>query len=399
MQPQEPSRPTTGRAPWALWALGFRPLYLGAALFAAVSVPLWALQFAGWLPGLPVRGPLWHAHEMVFGFALAVVAGFLLTAGRNWSNRPTPSGKVLMALAALWLAARLLAFTPWAVATALANVAFPLAVAWGLGRALWAGQNRRNYFFVALLVLLALATGLAQAALAGWIGPWGLAGLQGALGLVLVIVTVMAGRVIPMFTNNAISHARATRHATLERAAIASVVLVLAADLLSNWTPWVAPGALALLALAAALLHCARWWLWQPWTTLRTPLVWVLHLAYLWVPVHLALRAAAAWGLVGSSPAQHALTVGAIGGLTIGMMTRTARGHTGRPLRADGHDIAAYGLVLGAALLRVALPLIWPPMLMTAAVLSAALWSAGFAIYAWHYRPWLCRARVDGQPG
>ena len=129
---------------WALWALGFRPFYLLAAVLAALSVPLWALQATGVLEHAYLRGPAWHAHEMLFGFALAVVVGFLFTAGRNWSNQPTPSGGALMAMAALWLAARVLVLTPWPLAAAVANVAFPLAAAWGLGRALWAGRNRRN---------------------------------------------------------------------------------------------------------------------------------------------------------------------------------------------------------------------------------------------------------------
>lgn len=138
---------------------------------------------------------------------------------------------------------------------------------------------------------------------------------------------------------------------------------------------------------------------WQPWKTLGTPLVWVLHLAYVWVPVHLLLRAFSAFGWVSPSLSVHALTVGAAGGLMIGMMTRTAKGHTGRPLQASRADTAAYVLVLLAAVVRVALPLIAPSQTLHAILVSAVLWSAGFGLYAWCYGPLLTRPRMDGRPG
>jgi uncharacterized protein involved in response to NO len=134
------------RGGWALWALGFRPFYLLAALWAVLSIPLWAAQMSGHLGGW-TRGMPWHAHEMVFGYTLAIVVGFLFTAGRNWSGQPTPTGRHLQALAALWLLARVLGFTPWLLAAGLANAAFAWASAWALWRALRAGPNRRNDFF------------------------------------------------------------------------------------------------------------------------------------------------------------------------------------------------------------------------------------------------------------
>src|SRR6476619_5968559 len=149
--------PTLPARRFALWDLGFRPFYLLASTFAALSIPLWALQFSGVLGHAYLNGPLWHAHEMLFGFVLAVVVGFLFTAGRNWSNRPTPSGAALAALAALWLAARVLVLTPWIWASAIASAAFPIAAAVGLAIPLVGAGNRRNYFFVVLLVLLGCA--------------------------------------------------------------------------------------------------------------------------------------------------------------------------------------------------------------------------------------------------
>ncbi|HKR39909.1 MAG TPA: NnrS family protein, partial [Paraburkholderia sp.] len=175
---------------FALWRLGFRPFYLLASGFAAVSIALWALQFAGLLKGAYLRGPIWHAHEMLFGFTLAVVVGFLLTAGRNWSNRPTLSGPPLAALAALWLAGRVLVLTPWGWAAAIVNVAFPLAAAAALGIPFFAARNRRNYFFVGLLVLLALAQLGVHLGELGVLQLPGWAGVQLGLDVVLFIMSV-----------------------------------------------------------------------------------------------------------------------------------------------------------------------------------------------------------------
>jgi len=223
--------------------------------------------------------------------------------------------------------------------------------------------------------------------------PAGL-GIQVALDVVLIILAVMAGRVIPMFTNNGVTGANATRRPHVERWALGLLLALLAADALAlEGTP------LSIVALAACGVHALRWWLWQPWKTRQVPLVWVLHVAYLWVPIHLALSALAGLGLAAPSAAAHALTVGAVGGLIIGMMTRTARGHTARPLRADRYDTACYVLVLLAAVVRVALPLVAPAQTLAAVLCSAALWSAGFGLYAIRYWPILSRPRLDGRPG
>ncbi|HSV51948.1 MAG TPA: NnrS family protein [Burkholderiaceae bacterium] len=379
---------------FALWQLGFRPFYLLASIFGALSIALWALQFSGWLGRPYLQGPIWHAHEMLFGFTLAVVVGFLLTAGRNWTNRPTLTGWPLAALATLWVAGRMLVLTPYGWTAAVVNAAFPLAAAIALAIPFLASGQRRNYFFIALLLLLSaaqLAIHLEQLGVVqfpGWIG------IQVALDGVLFIMAVMAGRVIPMFTNNGVPGAKASRHPLLEKLVLASTLFLLAADALQLHGTL-----LAMLAAACALAHLARWALWRPWMTLRVPLVWVLHIAYLWIAVHLTLRGLAEIGWVAPSLAAHALTVGAAGGLIIGMMTRTARGHTGRLLQADRWDIACYLLVAGAALVRVVVPLAMPQWLVHAVLCSATLWSAGFALYGWHYWTVLTRPRIDGKPG
>lgn len=391
---QEPRRAAPAPGGWALWQLGFRPFYLLAAGFAALSVPLWALQYAGWLGTGLWRGPAWHAHEMLFGYTLAVVVGFLLTAGRNWSGHPTPTGRSLQALALLWMAGRVMVLTPWPLAALLVNMAFPLAAAAGLAQALVPARNRRNYFFIGLLVALGLAQGAVHAALAGWLQWPAALGLRVALDLVLLIMTVMTGRVLPAFTNNGVPGAGAQRHAQVERAALGSVLLLIAADVAQLQGPAMA----ALLAIAATA-QAVRLALWRPWNALRNPLVWVLHVAWAWVVLHLVLRALAQAGWLADGVATHALTAGAIGTLTVGMMTRTARGHTGRPLKADAADRWAYALVIAGAALRVFGPLLWPQAQGTLAMLSGLAWAAGMAVYALHYGPWLCRARLDGQPG
>ena len=222
----------------------------------------------------------------------------------------------------------------------------------------------------------------------------GWAGIQIGLDVVLFIMTVMAGRVIPMFTNNGVPGATATKQPWLEKFTLGATLALLAADALQ-----LQGGLLAVLVGVCGVAHLARWSLWQPWKTLRAPLVWVLHAAYFWIPVHLGLRAVAALGWLPLSAASHALTVGAIGGLIIGMMTRTARGHTGRPLQADRWEVACFAMVLVAALVRVFVPLAAPAYTMQAILWSAVLWSAAFGLYAVRYWPVLTRPRLDGRPG
>lgn len=364
-----------------LFALGFRPFYLLAGAFAALAVPFHALQYTGWVPG---TDPLWHAHEMLFGFAFAVIAGFLLTAVRVWTKRDTPAGGTLAAIAGLWVVARLLAFYSLPLAVA-ADALFAIAVAWGIGRALIASGNRRNWFFIALV----LAIG--GASIAFYSHPR--IGLTIGLDVVLFVMAVIAGRVIPMFTNNAILGAGARRIESLEKAALGAVLLLIGADFLSL------DAAASIVALAAAGLHAVRLALWSPFKTFSKPIVWILHVSYAWIVVHLALRGLAGFGVVPISLATHALTVGAIGGMTLGMMTRTARGHTGRPLSVGPSEIAAYLLVHAAAVVRVLLPLVWPAAYLWLISAAALIWSAAFAIFTLTYIPILSRPRLDGQAG
>jgi uncharacterized protein involved in response to NO len=391
-RPSSPAKSTRGN--FALWNLGFRPFYLLASVFAALSVLFWVCQYEGYLPATYLRGPAWHGHEMLFGYTLAVVTGFLFTAVRNWTGEPTPAGPALAAYAALWIAGRVLVLTPYALAAALVNAAFPVAVAMGIGIPLVRSRNQRNYFFIVLLLGLGLAVLSVHLSNLGMLAWPERASLQVGLDVVLFILAVMGGRVIPMFTNNGIPGAQATRLPIVEKIALGSVLTLLAADLLQT------PSALiAVVALVAAGAHAVRLYLWQPWRTLSAPLVWVLHAAYGWVVIYLLLRALVELGLIAAPLAVHALTIGAIGGMTIGMMTRTARGHTGRPLRADNYEVACYALVQVAALVRVFGGLFVPGAYLATVIVAGLCWSAAFALYAIRYWPVLSRERFDGKPG
>jgi uncharacterized protein involved in response to NO len=391
----QPDRTVTAPpAACALLRLGFRPFYLLASLFAALSIALWGAQYAG-VVATPHSGvPAWHAHEMIFGFTLAVMTGFLFTAVRNWTSRPTPTGPLLGAIALLWIAGRVCALLPYPVASAAIDTLFPLVVAGAVAVPLFAKRDRRNVFFVALLIALAAADLAMHLARLGVV-PWHeLAPAQVALDILLLVMTVLGGRVIPMFTRNSVRTARVRGSAWLERAVPALLVAILLADLFAA-PAWLLAILLALGAAAQAL----RLWLWDPLRTLRVPMVWILHVGYLWIAAHLALRALSMVDLVAAPLATHALTVGAIGALTLGMMTRTARGHTGRPIVADASEIAMFALVIAAALARVLVPIAVPDAYREAVIASACFWSAAYAVYAIRYWPVLTRPRIDGKPG
>ena len=375
-------------------ALGFRLFYLLAGAYATVSVLLWSAQFAGWLPSPALlQGPLWHAHEMLFGYTFAVIAGFLFTAVRNWAGRPTPTGTALAVLGVLWLTGRVLALTPWRDLGAVTDTLFALGVAAGIARPLLKSGNKRNYFFIALVLTIGAANLAFYAALAGWIAFAPVRALTLAADIVLLIMVIMAGRVVPMFTNNAVPGAGAHRVQWLEYVALGSVLLLIVADA-ADLTPWA-----GVIAGIAALAHAARLALWSPLKTRRDPLLWILHASYAWLVVHLALRAGAAFDMVTGSIAIHALTVGGIGGLTLGMMTRSALGHSGRTLRSGPAETASYTLIQLAAIARVLVPLAVPAAYLTAITAAGVLWFAAFAVFTVAYWPILTRPRVDGQAG
>lgn len=378
-----------------VWNLGFRPFYLGAGLFATFALAVWTARYAGWAGGgTYLTDPYWHAHEMVFGYALAVITGFLFTAVRNWTGLPTPQGAHLAAIVASWLLGRVLLAAAQPLLSLAADLAFALGIAFGIGIPLVRSGNTRNQFFIVLIAILAGANVAFHLAMRGEFAISVRDMLQLALNVIAFIMALMAGRVVPMFTANGVPGTQPVRHDWLEQAAMASLVALAAADLLP-----VSPPVVATVAALATLAHAWRLALWQPLRTLRHPIVWILHAAYAWLVVYLALRAASAAGVVAPGIAVHALTVGALGGLTLGMMTRTARGHSGRPLLASGAEVGCYLLINGAALARVALPLAAPALLREAIIASGLLWTTAFALFVVKFWPILTRVRADGRPG
>ncbi|MBE0550080.1 MAG: NnrS family protein [Rubrivivax sp.] len=285
---------------WPLLRLGFRPFYLGAALFALLAMPLWVALFLGQVTlTLTVPAALWHAHEMLFGLAVAVIGTIDMT---------------------------------------------PM-------RALHAG-----------------------------------------LALIVMIECVMAGRVVPAFTMSAAPGLRLQVQRGLETTTLATTALALVL--------WVSapPGpATAAAFTGAAVLQVLRQLQWRPLITRRRPILWILHVAYAWIAIGFALLALAQIGWVDVSAGVHALAIGATGGLVIGMIIRTARGHTGRQLRASKAEVLAYALVMSAATLRVLVPLVAPQWLVHALIGAAFAWCAAFAIDLSVYSPWLLGTRLDGK--
>ncbi|MFZ2857571.1 NnrS family protein [Acidovorax sp.] len=380
-----------------LLRLGFRPFYLGAALVACLAVPLWVASLLGWVVlDLPVAPLLWHAHEMLFGFAATVIIGFLLTAVKAWTGLATPRGALLGALALLWLAARVAAVVaPYAIYAVLDVVLLPV-VAGFLLAVLLRARNRRNLPLMGVLVLLSVANGAFHLAVLGVLNLPPIQALYAGLALIVMIECVMAGRVVPAFTMSVNPGLKLQAQRPLEL-----VVLTVTALALASWVcaPVGVGAVTAVLAGLAALLHGWRMWRWKPWITRNRPILWILHASYAWIPVGFVLLALAQLGAVAVSAAVHAFAVGATGGLIVGMITRTARGHTGRPLQAGRLEVLAYGLVMGAAVLRVLLPLAAPQWYAAALVLAALAWATAFAVYLGLYTPWLTQTRLDGKDG
>jgi uncharacterized protein involved in response to NO len=393
-------QPTTPTLPgWPLLRLGFRPFYLGAALFALLAIPLWVAIFLGQLElTMALPSLLWHAHEMLFGFAIAVIVGFLLTAVNAWTGLATPRGVFLGALALLWLAARVAAITgPYAVYAVLDLLLLPL-VAVVLTSVLLRARNRRNLPLAGMLMLLAVANGAFHLSVIGVIDIAPMTPLYAALGLIVMIECVITGRVIPAFTMSAKPGLKLTVRPSVERATLALTALALLLWVLAPATAgWNLAGGLAF--SLAAVAHVLRLMQWRPWVTRHRPILWILHLSYAWIPLGLALLAMAQFGLLGTSSGVHALAIGATAGLIIGMLTRTARGHTGRALQVSRPEIVAYVLVMVAAVVRVLQPLAVPQWLPLALVIAAVAWSLAFAIYLFIYTPWLLQTRVDGKDG
>ncbi|MBI5164520.1 MAG: NnrS family protein [Magnetospirillum sp.] len=397
------NEPTVAHASGPVFfAAGFRPFFLGGAIQAAVMVPLWLMVYGGGLDlALPMNPALWHAHEMVFGFAGAAIGGFLLTAVPNWTSTAHVSGRPLMLAFAAWLAARVAylacGMLPALVVAGVQMLYLPI-LAVLVGRPLLKAGRARNFIFLPVLGLFWLADGAMQLDWALGVGD-GMAAAYIAIGLVLVLIAIVGGRVVPGFTlswlmmEGRVGDIRPV--AWIEKGgAVGSVALglVLAAA---------APGSAAagVVLLAAALIHGLRMAGWRGLSTLSNPVLWVLHLGYLWLVVGLALLGLASFlpGLPVSA-AVHALTAGATGTMVMGIMSRAALGHSGRPLEVASAIVGAYLLLSLGAALRVAAPMAGGAALgLTHA--GGALWALGWLVFAVIYFPILTRPRADGKPG
>ncbi|KRW61429.1 NnrS family protein [Pseudomonas sp. TTU2014-080ASC] len=382
----------------AVLRLGFRPFFLLGTLLALVAVPLWVAELNGMpLLPVPVGGWLaWHRHELVFGFAGAIIAGFLLTAVQTWTGQASVSGRPLAVLVLIWLLARLAWWmeTSWLLLAF--NALFLLAVAATMGRLLWRVRQVRNYPTVVLLLLLCAADVLTLLGVQDGNEAWQRQGTQAAIWLVAGMMSLIGGRVIPFFTQRGLSRpAQVKAWPWLDWSLLAGSVLVAvltASGLLldANW--WA-----GLLFAGLSLGHGMRLVRWFDGGLLRVPLLWSLHIAYAWMVV--ACVGLAAWHFgapLVPSQALHGLTVGAMGGLILAMLARVSLGHTGRPLQLPRAFALAFVLLNLAAVARVfGVSLVYQPALW----LATAGWVLAFLQFVICYGPMLCRSRADGHPG
>jgi uncharacterized protein involved in response to NO len=398
--PQGGSLPLLGRAPDAPAAIrpfatkGFRPFFLLAGVFATLILPIWLLALAGVLePTRYLDAITWHAHEMIFGFTMAVIAGFLLTAVGNWTGRETLVGTPLLAAAAVWVAGRVaMAAGGWLPrgVTAAVDLAFVPVLVVAIARPLWATGNRRNYVMVAVLLAL-WTTNLAIHLEALGLGhDFSHRALTAAIDVVVLLIIVVSGRVVPMFTKNATGQASVRGRPLLDKIAASAMFATLVLDATTT-DPRLAGAAAGLTALAVV----ARAWTWGTQRTARVPLLWILHAGHAWLAIGLAMRAASAFTTaVPAALATHALTVGAIGSFTLGMMARVSLGHTGRPLVASPAITGAFCLLTLAAVVRVAGPLLDMGLYRDFIYAAGTLWTLAFAIFVVVYAPVLVRRRA-----
>jgi uncharacterized protein involved in response to NO len=386
-------RPYSGPA---IFAAGFRPFFLLAASWSALAMPIWLLVFGGRVDLPTVLQPqVWHAHEMIYGYGCAVVAGFLLTAIPNWTGRMPLQGLPLAGLTLLWLAGRVAVACSSAtgpLAAAIVDLSFPLVFMAVVAREILAGRNWRNAPMLAALGLLLAGNALVHLD-ALRVADTGALGLRLGIATLLMLISLVGGRIIPSFTGNWLKKERADASLPAPFGRYDRATLVVMGLALLAWTalpesivtPW--------FALAAGLLQAGRLARWRGAKATREPLLWILHLGYGWLALGLILLAASmlfAW--LPPTAALHALTAGAIGTMPLAVMTRATLGHTGRPLKAGTGTVAIYTLVTLAALIRVLAPLAGDYYLEALTVAGIA-WCAAFALFVVVYLPALITAR------
>jgi uncharacterized protein involved in response to NO len=381
-----------------IFALGFRPFFLLAGIFAVVLIGEWILAFVAGLGLANYYGAIgWHSHEMIFGFTGAVIAGFLLTAVRNWTEIPTAAGVRLAGLAALWCAGRVIPFTGgisqrWLIATV--DLAFFPALAIALSVPLLRKKEKRNLIFLALLAGLFAANLLIHLEMNGYTRNTARAGIFLGLHLIVLLIVVMGGRVIPFFTERALQGFAPKRRLPMEWLSPLSVLAFLVTELLLPDS--IAGGVLSALAAVSNGVRLIGWYTKRIWSV---PLLWVLHVGYAWIVAGFLLKALGSFGVVPPQFTIHAFTVGGIGVLTLGMMARVSLGHTGRPLRISTSMTLAFILINLAAILRGIIPILFQQWLPPLVALSGSLWIAAFTIFLGIFTPVLTQSRANGRPG
>ncbi len=383
----------------AILSAGFRPFFLGAAIWAAAAIPIWLTAYAGGTIVPTLLPPLtWHVHEMVFGFAAATVAGFLLTAIPNWTGRLPLQGWPLAGLVILWAAGRvgvLFSSRIGAPAASVADLCFPAVFLAVVVREILAGKNWRNLPMLGALALLLTGNALVHLDALGLADSAPLGNRTG-LATLLMLIALVGGRIIPSFTRNWMAKMRPDVPPPAPAGPLDLAALAVTGSALAAWT--IAPYAQAtswtvLVAGAALAWRLSRW---RGQETVREPLLLILHVGYGWLAFGLLLL-----GLNGihealpETAALHALTVGAVGTMTLAVMTRASLGHTGRPLSAGPGTKAIYLLITIAAMLRVLSPLAGEQAVV-ALVLAGAAWSAAFGLFAILYGGPLARSRIRG---
>jgi uncharacterized protein involved in response to NO len=375
--------------PPPLLTAGFRPFFLATAAWAVLSMAAWLPLFSGEAALPSSFDPLtWHVHEMLFGFVMAAVGGFLLTAIPNWTSRPPVAGTPLAVLVALWALGRLVclfsALIPaWLVVPA--DLAFAIALEAVAARELIAVGNKRNYPLLAPVIVLAIANLLMHLDIAlGW---------RLGIATMIVLISVIGGRIVPAFTRNWLN-ARGLSPvppdiAWLEIAArVALIAAMLGWVFLPDWQP------LGVLLLAAAALNLLRLARWRGVATFEEPLLLILHVGYLWLVAGVTLLGLSLIGdAVPTAAAVHALTAGAMGTMILAVMTRATLGHTGRVLRADKVTVLIYALVTASALLRIAAAWVVDGQ-MDLFEVAALAWVGAFVLFAAEYGPMLLAPRL-----
>lgn len=381
----------------ATFSYPFRVFFLATALYGIAVVIAWMSYLFGGIP-LPLGWTSlhWHSHEMLYGFTSAAIAGFILTAVCNWTGAPPLKGGKLLALVGLWLAGRLSLWTaswlPAGTAMLIDGLFLPILALYLLQLLLRHG-NQRNLVLVAILLLLGMGNLAMHWGFLTGKTAWLVQGEQLAFGLITLIMIVIGGRIIPAFSRNWLRQRGGNEGAVKSSNRTDAITLILSAAVIPV-DVWLGSGTVAaLVILAAAAANAWRLWSWSGWLTRAEPLLWILHLGYAWIIAGLLLKGMAALNLVAPSVWQHALGVGAMGTLILGVMTRVALGHTGRALTLPTFGVIIYLAISIAALSRVLAALGWINYSF-GLMLAASGWTLAFTLFLLLYWPILTRPRI-----